>query len=72
MPFRRYYDNERDDSRMRREESPHPFAWYLSDSSVEVSIAGATIGFSLILVIVWLLKARFLVDQSDIQTDQRS
>lgn len=66
MPFRRYYVNERDESRMRREESPRPFT--LSDSAVEVSIAGATIGFSLILVIVWLLNARFLVDQSDIQT----
>lgn len=68
MPFRRYYGNERDESRMRQEESPRPFTWYLSDSAVEVSIVGATIGFSLILVIVWLLNARFLVDQSDIQT----
>lgn len=68
MPFRRYYNNERNESHVRREEIPAPFAWYLSDFAVEASIAGATIGFSVILIIVWLLKASFLVEQSDIQT----
>jgi hypothetical protein len=68
MPFRRYYNNERNESRIRKEEIPPPFAWYLSDFAVEASIAGATIGFSVILIIVWLLKACFLVEQSDIQT----
>ena len=68
MPFRRYYNNGHNESRVRKEEIPPPFAWYLSDFAVEASIAGATIGFSVILIIVWLLKASFLVEQSDIQT----
>jgi hypothetical protein len=45
-----------------------PPIWYLSEPALETSIIGATITFSFIFIIVWLLKASFLVDQSDIQT----
>jgi hypothetical protein len=60
MPFRRHDKNERNESRVRREEIPPPFAWYLSDFAVEASIAGATIGFSVILIIVYLYSGHFL------------
>jgi hypothetical protein len=47
---------------------PRSSVWYLSQSALEKSIIGATITFSFIFAIVWLVRASFLVDQSDIQT----
>lgn len=52
----------------KEEKKPSPSIWHVSESALEKSIIGATITFSFIFVIVWLLRASFLVDQSDIQT----
>ena len=68
MPDRRNYNNERIEPQARVEETLRPFVWYISDSALEASIAGATITFSVILIVVWLINARFTVDQTDIQT----
>lgn len=68
MPDRRNSDNERIEPPARVEETLRPFVWYISDYALEASIAGATITFSVILIVVWLINARFTVDQTDIQT----
>lgn len=51
-----------------RKKKSDPSTWHLSESALEKSTIGATIAFSIILVIIWFLRASFLVDQSDIQT----
>ena len=52
----------------KEEKEPSPSIWFLSESALEKSTIAATTAFSFILVIVWLLKASFLVDQSDVHT----
>ena len=66
MPFKRYYDREYEKPPREEERYEKTFTWHLSAKAVEVSSAGSTVVFTLILLIVWILRLRFQVEQSDI------
>jgi hypothetical protein len=74
MPDMRNDGNEQEPPRtngeetLRVEEPQRHFVWSIPDDTLEASIAGTTIAFSVILIVAWLIKASFIVDQSDIQT----